>query len=435
MSHSDEHKNLRIILTGDVHIGRSSSRIPHSARRGDLRAATAWLRIVDMAIQENVDLVCLSGDVADQDNKFWEAIGPLEQGIQRLAVAGIRTVAVSGNHDYDVLPRLANQLPPEQFILLGRGGKWERHTISLNDKPVLHIDGWSFPSRRVVDSPLHAYDLAPDPNTPILGLVHGDLGVADSPYAPLELLRLQSLPVAGWLLGHIHASRLINDSGRPWVLYPGSPQALDPGETGLHGVWLVELESGKLHAPTQLPLSSVRYASLEIDLTDAADTSDLEDRILNGIRGEVERIAAESEPHLVHLSLRLRLVGSTPVSHSVREVAKSVTEDLSLQFGNTSLSIEKTNVETTPSIDLEEYATSTHSAPGALARLLLNLEQEDTSDEVQTLIHRARRELEQVHRHRDFIPLEQSKLSDEMARSYLKTQARSLLTELISQTT
>jgi len=422
-------------LTGDVHIGRSSSRMPSSAHRGDLRAATTWLRIVDMAIHENVDLVCLSGDVADQDNKFWEAIGPLEQGIRRLAVAGIRTVAVSGNHDFDVLPRLANQLPPEQFILLGRSGKWERHTISQNDKPVLHIDGWSFPSRRVRESPLHGYDLAPDQNTPILGLVHGDLGVADSPYAPLDLQRLQSLPVAGWLLGHIHASRLMHDSGRPWVLYPGSPQALDPGETGRHGAWVVNLESGQLYAPTPLPLSSVRYESLEIDLTDTTDTSELEDRILNGIRRQAALIAAESEPHLVHLSLRLRLVGSTRVSHSVCEVAKSVTEDLSLQFGNASLSIEKTNVETTPAINLEEFATSTHSAPGALARLLLNLEQDDASEETQTLIHRARRKLEQVHRHRDFIPLEKPHISDEMARSYLKTQARSLLTELISQTT
>lgn len=434
MIHHDNSTNLRILLTGDLHIGRSSSRIQHATRPDELRAATAWLRIVELAIQNNVDLVCMSGDVADQDNKFWEAIGPLEQGIQRLAAAGIRTVAVSGNHDYDVLPRLADQLPPEQFILLGRGGKWERDTISKNGEPLLHIDGWSFPEHQVHNSPLNGYDLAPDPKTPILGIIHGDLGVADSPYAPLELSMLQSLPVSGWLLGHIHVPRLRHDAPRPWVLYPGSPQALDPGETGLHGVWIAELQGGIVNAPSQLPLSSVRYESIEIDLTDTLDKAELEDRILNGIRDQGERIAGESGPHLAHLSMRVRLTGRTRVSQSVREAAKRVTDELSLQIGNASLGIEKTSVETTPAIDLQEYAISSNSAPGTLARLLLDLDQEVASEDTQAFINQTRRELEQVCQHRHFMPLQTTEITDEIARSYLKTQSRALLTELISQT-
>jgi exonuclease SbcD len=433
MSQSDEHKNLRIILTGDVHIGRSSSRIPRSAPQGDLRAAAAWLRIVETAIQEDVDLVCLSGDVADQSNKFWEAIGPLEQGIRQLAEKGIRTVAVSGNHDYDVLPRLADQLPPEQFVLLGRRGEWERYTISHEDKPLLHIDGWSFPAHQVHVSPLSGYDLEADPNTPILGMVHGDLGVADSPYAPLELSALQSLPVSGWLLGHIHARHLINESGCPWVLYPGSPQSFDPGETGLHGVWLVELDHGQMGIPVQIPLSSTRYDSLQIDLSGAADSSEVEQRILDGVRDYAKSIVTESGPALAHISLRIHLVGSTPVSHEVRESVKNVTEDLSLPIGNATLSIEKTDVETTPLIDLQEYASSTHSAPGAVARLLLNLESRADDEDFQALLQETRREIGQVFRHRDYTQLDTPEITDDLVIDYLEKQARAFLTELVSQ--
>ena len=73
---------MKLVLSGDLHIGRSSSRVLDSVRRDDLRAVTAWRRMVELAIQEQVSLVCLSGDVADEDNKFWEAIGPLERGIR-----------------------------------------------------------------------------------------------------------------------------------------------------------------------------------------------------------------------------------------------------------------------------------------------------------------------------------------------------------------
>lgn len=434
MASSARNDSARILLTGDVHIGRSSSRIPASIPREDLRAVAAWLRIVDYAIYENVDVVCLSGDIADQANKFWEAVGPLEQGIRRLAEAGIDTVAVSGNHDFDVLPRLAKQLPQASFKLLGQGGKWERHSICRSDTPLLHIDGWSFPAQRVYDSPLNSYDLDPDPNTPVLGLVHGDLGILDSPFAPLDLSKLESLPVVGWLLGHIHARRLIRNSGCPWVLYPGSPQALDPGETGLHGPWLVELERGQLRIPYQLPISCVRYETLEIDLSDTISAADVEDKILNSVRDYAESIVEESGNHLVHISLRLTLVGSTSVSHLVRETAKKAAEDLSLQFGDATLSIEKTEVETIPRIDIEEYACSTQSAPGALARLLMSLASNGIDEHIQSLLQESRQEIRQILQHRDFMQLEVPENTDELAISYLKMQARALLTELVSQT-
>jgi exonuclease SbcD len=421
---------MRLLLSGDLHIGRSSSRTPDSIRREDLRAVIAWSRIVDLAIYEQVRVVCLSGDVADQENKFWEAIGPLEQGIHRLGDAKIRTIAVAGNHDHDVLARLADQLPRKHFTLLGRGGKWERITIEHDGRVALHIDGWSFPRQRVSHSPL---DSSSEPGTPILGMVHGDLDVANSPYAPLELARLQGLPPANWLLGHIHAHRLIGEGSGAWVLYPGSPQALDPSETGPHGAWLVEVTAGTISTPEHRPLSSVWYDRCEIDLSTASDESDIESLILDGIRDQATRVAGEAGPHLAHISLRLRLAGNTPVSHRVRDVAGQVIDDLSLPVGDASVGIEAVVVETVPAIDLAEHA-KTHSAPGALARLLLELNQEEVSAEVAELIRRARRELEQVDRHKDFAMLKRRDVTDELARDYLQTQARELLTQVMTQT-
>ena len=75
------------------------------------------------------------------------------------------------------------------------------------------------------------------------------------------------------------------------------------------------------------------------------------------------------------------------------------------------------------------------SAPGALARLLLELEQEGVSADVDELVRRARRALQQVEQHGHFTLLKEREVTDKLARDYLRTQARALLTQLVTQTT
>jgi len=423
---------MKLLLTGDIHIGRSSVRIPDTVRPNDIRAATVWYRIVDLALLEQVTVVCLSGDIVDQGNKFFEAIGPLQRGVEKLAEAGILTVAVSGNHDYDVLTRLADRLPADYFRLIGRNGQWERFTLEQDGHPVLHLDGWSFPTPYVHTSPLDSYDFLADPSVPVLGVVHGDLYTTNSRYAPLDRRRLEAISVNAWLLGHIHASNLIDNLQRPWMLYPGSPQALKSGENGPHGPWIVETNGASIGVPEQRPLSSVWYDHLDIDISDATDESDLETVLLNQIRQRADQIVEDAGPHLAHISFRLRLKGATPASHAVATIANQVTQDLSLSSDNASVAVESYSVETIPAIDLNEYACM-HSAPGALARLLLGLEKPEADNDVMPLIQQARRDLERADIHRDFSQLDQRKITDEVARRYLQVEAHSLLTQLLAQ--
>jgi DNA repair exonuclease SbcCD nuclease subunit len=421
-----------LILAGDLHLGRSSSRVPDRVRREEIRASAAWRRIVDLAIRERAVAVCLSGDIVDQENRFWEAVGPLEQGVQRLSSSGIRTVAVAGNHDFDVLARLADQFPPEDFVLLGKRGTWERFTLELSGQEVLHIDGWSFPKARVPVSPLDSYRLPRDVSVPTLGLVHGDLDASSSPYAPLDLVRLQGLGPSGWLLGHVHAPRLATHPGLPWVLYPGSPQALDPGESGVHGPWICRVTPQGLGIPEQAPLSSVSYAGLTVDLEGITDEPDLQARLLDRIRDEVERTVRSSGSELSCVTLRLRLVGRTSVSAQLSEMVERIREDLVMSVEDVTVVLEKVDVETLPAIDLEEYARSS-SAPGALARLILDLEGEEPSEDAGNLIRLTRRRIEEQDRQKDFSLLERAPVTEDLARQYLLSQARGLLTRLLSQ--
>jgi len=437
---------MRLLLTGDIHIGRTSTRLPSGGDGSGARAVDAWERIVETAIAERCEMLLLSGDVADQENGFWEAVGPLERGIARLAEHDITTIAVSGNHDHGVLGRLAETLDRRRFALLGRGGTWERITIrDGTDRPILHLDGWSFPRERVGESPLDSYKFPRVGDAPILGMVHGDLDAPNSPYAPLRSDKLCALPPQGWLLGHIHKPSLTTRTpGQPWILYPGSPQALDPGESGVHGAWIVEIEQGRLGRPRMIPLSSVRYEPLSIDVSVVTDCDSLDAHLSRAIRTAADAFADEAGSPLKHLVLRIQLAGECRWPPMLARSIEGLRASESHDFGAFTCVIDRILDETTPYIDLPEAARSP-SALGVVARLLLALEETSDTDapgehrdgatrrEVDSLIEQTRRDLENLLANNRFAALAEESLGVEAVRERLRIQARRLLGALMAQ--
>lgn len=428
---------MKLLFSGDLHIGRRSSRVPEDCRL-PTSAAQVWKRIVDVAIEKQVDLVLLSGDVVDRDNKFYEAIGPLERGLERLMRAGIRTLAVAGNHDYDVLVRLAGSMGDAGFQLLGANGHWQRKTIQNGDgRPVLHIDGWSFPDEHVRTSPLDSCPPPPEDGLPALMMIHGELGNPASTYAPLDRERMQSRPVTGWLIGHIHAPRYINDPNRPFILNPGSPQALDPGETGPHGAWLVELQTGRA-APdcTPISLSTVWYENLTVELNRPADRAAADDAVRAAVvaaRRKVERAADGRERHLC---IRLTLAGlaDPALAEDLNDLARELRDpEADLGSATCSVSLDKVTVAVRPYANLDALARERHAAAD-LARLLLALDRGGSAlSEYDELIDAAVRRLRQVHRHRDFEPVsDEAEPGREQALHILRQQADRLLVELLT---
>src|SRR5690606_33213369 len=137
---------VKILCTADVHIGRRPSRLPESVDSGALSCARIWSSLVERAITERVDLLLIAGDLVDQANRFYEAAGAVEAGVRALVAEGIATMAVAGNHDHDTLPWIARGFDPDEFRVLGSGGSWERHTVYVEGRAALHLDGWSFPA-------------------------------------------------------------------------------------------------------------------------------------------------------------------------------------------------------------------------------------------------------------------------------------------------
>ena len=397
-------KAVRIVLTGDLHVGRRPSRVSDEGLCKRSSCAAAWTAVVELALHERADVVAISGDLVDRENRFYEAFGPLERGLRRLSDAGIDTIAVAGNHDFDVLPKLAEQLSATRFRLLGRGGRWERHTVERDGRPVLHVDGWSFPSESVLDNPLRG-DMPPPPadGLPALGLLHGDLDAPGSRYAPLSLADLRRTCHRFWLLGHVHKPSLYEADGCCTVLYPGSPQGMDPGESGAHGPWLLDLNGQAGLRPRQVMTCRVRYERISVDVGGAATVDALRTRVIKALRRQLEP-ACEGCGPLELVSCRLVLTGRTALHRQLRRIGTEMQGELEVPVGAVIAKIEKVDVESRPAIDLEELAQG-GGPPGALARLLCDLQAGSREPATVGVVDQLVRELSGVWEARPYVPL------------------------------
>ncbi|BAS27886.1 DNA repair exonuclease [Limnochorda pilosa] len=427
---------MRILCTGDIHIGRRATRVPARANPGDLSAAQAWWDVVGLAIERRVDLVVLTGDVVDRDNRYFEAFGPLEQGIGALAAQGVPVVAVAGNHDFDVLPRLAESFKPDRFRLLGREERWERLTLAAGDQ-VVHLDGWSFPSERYPRDPLAAYDLPSPGDGVLLGVLHGDLDQPGSPYAPVEAADLRRLPASFWMLGHVHAPALHGEPGKAGILYPGSPLALSPKEPGPHGPWLLEVTSGGRVAARQVPLSRVRYEVLEVDVAGARGEDEVDRRLAEALRFRLGQVAPETGGALRHLVCRVRLTGRTPAHRRLEEHLRAAMEDLAVPHGSATATLDEVRVETRPMWDLAQLSGAS-GPPASLAGLLRGL-RSPGADPVRQVLDRARQELETLASRLPYREIPRDELLADLAASdqdlagEIERQGLLLLDELLAQ--
>jgi len=365
---------MRLLCTGDLHIGRRSSRVPVDLPEAS--AADAWARVVAHAIHQRVDAVLLSGDVVDQDNRYFEALGPLERGLFRLRDAGIPVIAVAGNHDFDVLPALARSLPGGLLQLLGVGGVWERHTLENARGERVHIDGWSFPARSVQHDPVTQYVAPPTDGVPVIGIVHGDLGAPQSRYAPLSLESLRRVSVHAWLLGHVHTGGLMQRDGDAPVIYPGSPQPLDPGEPGAHGVWMLDVEPDGTVSTRLEAIATVRYDEVVVDLSTCHTESKARDETIATLRTWLRGVCTQS-PELLHVALRVRLCGRTSLHGRLQSLSALVREvrdpGVTLPVG-AAATVSVTSVDVATSAERDLSMLSASSDPiGVLARLLLSL--------------------------------------------------------------
>lgn len=271
---------MRLLVSADIHLGSPiRSAAMRNSELGDrLKQASrdAFIRIVDLAISEKVDVLVLAGDIFDTDQPDLKSRAFLISQLARAADANIPSVLIRGNHDALLDHRAHGDLGPNIHLL-------HKDTPSVEIAGVW-FHGLSYDTKHDSKSLLPNYP-APISGQKNIGLMHTSLdgSPGHDPYAPCSEQDLMAHGYDLWCLGHIHAP-FERSSGSVLAVMPGIPQPRHFGERKGGTVAIVELGD-----PTpkfeRHQVEHLRFVECPLDLTDCSDVLEIERLLRSELEG------------------------------------------------------------------------------------------------------------------------------------------------------
>lgn len=325
-------EQLRFIHGADLHIGAPFRGLrelsPTWSDRLMGAIPEAYERLVDAAIERQVDFVVLAGDIFDTARASYSDYLRFFRGLEKLSDAGISTYLCTGNHDpltswqqdFFALPENAYMLSADHpdFLLYRRDGQ-----------PLCIIAGRGYPHKvwssdediaAGITRQAAIEALGPEAAAAPFGvaILHTGLNL-DPNKAPTDLGGLQRAGFDYWALGHIH-KRFVDDDANPRVAFSGCIQGRDINETGARGISLVTLTEDAANAIEFIPTASVAWEKLDVDISDCATLSAVSDKVMR------EQFNANGKAQCEEMVSRVTLCGTTPLHESLGQ--PGVLEDL-----------------------------------------------------------------------------------------------------------
>lgn len=305
--------SYRFVHAADIHLDsplRSLAlRNPDLADLIGNATRRAFVRIVDLCLEERVDALLLAGDLYDGDQTSMKTARFLAEQIRRLHQAGIRVFIIRGNHD--ALSRITKELIfPDSVKVFGGRAEVVAVDRATGHFPIA-IHGLSFAQPHAPESLIAKYKPSIEGAVNI-GIMHTSLAGAPGhdPYAPCSLADLHATGFQYWALGHVHKRSIVE--GACAVVMPGMPQGRDINEAGAKSVTLVTIREDRSIHIEERATSIAQFERVLVDATGLDDWRDLVTAVTRAL--EQTRASVVSE----HLVARLRLTGATPLSWRVR---------------------------------------------------------------------------------------------------------------------
>ncbi|UOQ46797.1 DNA repair exonuclease [Gracilibacillus caseinilyticus] len=226
-------------------------------------------RLVEQAIDLEVDFVIMVGDLFDQEQQSMQAHMALRDAFQRLQKYDIPVFVSFGNHDF-----LSSQTFPRNYpdnVHVFDSENVSEIPFFKRGKLMANVYGFSYYHRAVLTNKVKEYQLTNDDCFHIATL-HGSLGNEKTNehavYAPFQLSDLKQSGFDYWALGHIHKREVLAEN--PMVVYPGNIQGRSTKETGSKGCYVVTMTNNQTDLEF-LPLAPIELRKLKINASDWND--------------------------------------------------------------------------------------------------------------------------------------------------------------------
>lgn len=255
---------MKLLHTGDLHLGTPFGTLPEpQARQRRQEQPELLRRIVRLAREEQVDVTLLAGDLFDTPRPERSLV---EETAALLSQLPGRIFLTPGNHDY-LIPGGPYDAPvwPQQMTI------FRSRTVERVALPELNAAVWgaAFTGPEEPASPLAGRTTLNAGEETTLLVLHGDLGIRESRYAPVDGRELEASGVHYAALGHVHAPTMPARLGGTVWAYCGCPEGrgfdeLEPADG--FGVLLGEV-CGEKVSLRRVPVACRHLRQLTVSVT------------------------------------------------------------------------------------------------------------------------------------------------------------------------
>lgn len=238
----------RLLHLADVHLDAPFGGFGRDAAARRTQVLDAFRGLSDVAIEQSVDAVLVSGDLFDSPRPAEKTVIAVRETVRRIVENGIAVVAIPGNHDARALaPGLyLDAFDGAAAFVEPRFGE----PVSVDcEAGTLLVYGVAYDAAEEPD-PVATFEKAraSSPGAAHIVLLHGSIPGAPhwggGSSLPLSLEALRALEVDYIALGDLHRFRGPEELEEIPACYPGSFAAVDLTESGTHGPVLVQLAPG-----------------------------------------------------------------------------------------------------------------------------------------------------------------------------------------------
>lgn len=337
---------VRILHCADLHFDTQMSKLS----KQDILDVFSY--IIDIALEENVEIMLIAGDVFDNLSVNKQTLNFLESAFK--SIKNIKVFISPGNHDpynHKSFYKLVDW-PDNVHIFKGDIEKIYIEELNLN------IYGAGFKSNYINESNLK---VKADKDKINIMVLHGELTTSNSKneYNPITLEDIESSDLDYLALGHRHSFTGIQKQDKTYYAYSGCPQGRGFDELDEKGIILGDVYSGGVNLEFR-KTSKRMYKEVSIDINTANSYGEVKSIILS----EIEKTDRENNLY------KIFLVGEINEEFIIK--AEMIYEMIKNEFYYVKL-IDKTEIK----YDYEELAKA-NSIKGIFVKTLL--EQLDESE-------------------------------------------------------